>query len=633
MIVTIDYETYYSQEYSLTKQSEVEYILDDRFEAIMAAIKIGNGPTSTYVGHDAIAEALSKIDWDNTALLAHNTRFDGAILAWHFGHLPKMYLDTLSMARATTHWNLGRSSLKAVSDYLNLPPKGDEVVRAMGKHLEDFYPEELEEYQAYCVRDNENCWDIFQRLRPIFMASELQVIDLVLRMFILPQVLLDREILAEHLVEVQAERMAVLAEAGDIDKSIFSSTTKFVDLLRQYGVDVPTKTSPTTGSEIPAVAKNDRAFRELCQDTSMPLIVQAFLAARMSVKSTIEETRTQHLLRLSTQHWPVQGTGWGVVPLKYSGARTHRLSGDGGTNWQNFKRGSRIRAAIKAPCGHRIVHRDASQIEARIVAWLSNCSELVRDFALGVDVYCGFAHQIYGRLITRADVTERFIGKTSILSLGYASGPATFRQMLFVGGVQVSEEEARRIVYLYRAAYPEIPELWKLGDNLITQIVRLSGRAVLASRSPYRINYIEELAMLPVQAGFDGLWLPNGLCISYPGLHYNVIDGEASAVYFDPYNSPRKIYGAKVVENMSQALARIIVTDIAVRVYQLTGYHPFLSAHDSVGYCVPVSEVEDFDRELERQFAIVPLWAEGLPLASEGGWGVTLLDAERKLNA
>src|SRR4029077_13254757 len=111
---------------------------------------------------------------------------------------------------------------------------------------------------------------------------------------------------------------------------------------------------------------------------------------------------------------------------------------------------------------------------------------------------------------------------------------------------------------LYRDTFPEIPDLWRQGDGLITQMVGLSGRRVL-SRPMYRIT--EQLVMLPVQAGYDGLWLPNGLCISYPGLHYNVVAGEASAFYFDPYNSPRKVYGAKVVENMSQALARIIVTD------------------------------------------------------------------------
>jgi DNA polymerase len=396
---------------------------------------------------------------------------------------------------------------------------------------------------------------------------------------------------------------------------------------------VPTKISPTTGSEIPAVAKNDRAFRELCQDDSLPAIVQAFLAARMSVKSTIEETRTQHLLRLSTKRWPVQGAGWGVVPLKYSGARTHRLSGDGGTNWQNFKRGSRIRAAILCPPGHRIVHRDASQIEARMVAWLAGCGYLIDAFAEGRDVYCEFASQIYRREITREDKLERFIGKTSILSLGYASGPATFRQMLFVGNggisLQISEDEAKRIVYLYRDTFPEITYLWKEGDFIIGQILIASGRATRVWPAGWTVA---RLSNLPVMPGYDALWLPNGLCISYPGLHYTSYQGEMTAIYFDPYNSPRKIYGAKVVENMSQALARIIVTDIAVRVYQLTGYHPFLSTHDSLDYCVPISEVEDLDHELERQFAIVPNWAEGLPLASEGGWGVNLLDAERRVN-
>src|SRR6202040_1536873 len=118
-----------------------------------------------------------------------------------------------------------------------------------------------------------------------------------------------------------------------------------------------------------------------------------------------------------------RGERWAVVPLKYSGARTHRLSGDDKTNWQNFARISPIRAGIVAPPGYRVVHRDSSQIEARMVAWLAKCAKLLRAFAEGCDVYSEFASTIYLRNITRADIKERFVGKTAILGLGYNCGP------------------------------------------------------------------------------------------------------------------------------------------------------------------------------------------------------------------
>ena len=189
-VVTLDFETTYSKDYSLSKMSEAEYILDPRFEAIMVALKVGDQPSHVYVGGE-IEEALAQINWERTALAAHNMRFDGAILAWRYGYVPKLYLDTLSMARAITHWVLGKRSLKAGLTYLELPPKGDEILRAMGKRLVDFTPEELDAYAQYCARDNDNCYNIFTTFAGCFQNTELQLIDLILRMYILPQVQLD----------------------------------------------------------------------------------------------------------------------------------------------------------------------------------------------------------------------------------------------------------------------------------------------------------------------------------------------------------------------------------------------------------------------------------------------------------
>lgn len=657
-IVAGDFETFYSQDYSLSKMSEVEYILDPRFQTIMLTLKVDRAPTEVLIGHKAVAHRLSQLDWSRIGWVSHNTRFDGSILAWHYGCVPKLYLDTLSMARATTHWLLGRSGLKYLSDYLGLPPKGDEIVRALGKRLEDFAPAELQAYADYSVRDNENCRDIFDRLRPLFSDDELQLIDVILRMHILPQVRLNPDMLAQNLAQVRAEKAAAMQRVSQIDKSVFSSNQKFAALLETYGIEVPKKISQTTGLETFALAKNDRAFKELCMDDTLPMEVQAILAARVSAKSTIEETRSDNLLRLSRLQWtperlpdvdvetwdaavnhglvPSRGTGWAPVPLKYYGARPGRLSGDGGTNWQNFKRGSMIRESIEAPPGYRIVHRDSSQIEARLVATLAGCTMLIQAFAQGRDVYSEFASSVYRRPVTKADKGDRFVGKTSILGLGYGCGPPKFRHMLYIGNggmsMSIEEPEARRIVYHYRREYPEIPKFWGVCDALIAQIGESSGhrgfRSVVKDYEARR-----RLETMPVKAGFDALWLPNGMCISYPNIRYDRLpDGTQGFVYDGPYGETKKLYGAKCVQNICEGLGRIIVMSIAVRMYRLTGRHPFLTAHDSLSYCVPETEAQWWDAELDRQFAIVPDFLPGLPLASEGGWGVNLAAAERAEN-
>ena len=633
-IVTLDFETYYSQEYSLGKMSEIEYIKSPLWQTIMCTFKYDNAPTVVRIGDAAVRAELTSIDWTRNAMLSHNIRFDGSIAKWHYGVSPAMYLDTLSMARALTHSVLGKSSLKAVSDYLGLPPKGDEVVRAIGKRLENFTEAELQAYADYCVRDTDNCRAIFDIFRKVMPREELDLIDTVARMFIEPQCVLDPNVLATHLSEVRAEKALVMAKVAHLDKSVFSSNAKFAALLEECGVEVPTKISPVTGLSMPALAKNDRSFKELCSDADQPLDVQAMLAARLGSKSTLEETRTERLGKLSLLEWGAAGQGWAPVALKYYGSHTGRLSGDGGDNWQNFKRGSNIRKAIKAPPGMRVVHRDASQIEARGAGVLAGCHHLVHAFAQKRDVYSEFASDIYGKKVTKADVGLRFVGKTCILGLGYQCGGERLRHTLFIGngGVSVvlSLEEATDIVYKYRRKFHEIKDLWDRGNLMLGQMVERS-KPMSASNAVRRQlrNLNEEITYPCIEIGQDALWLPNGMAISYPNLR---CDSTGEFGYDGPYKEWRKLYGGKVLEHVDQALSRIIVMRTASRVKHSTGYRPFLTTHDSLDYIVPRDEAEPFDAYLETEFAVRPDFAPSWPLASEGGWGLTLYDAEKAVN-
>lgn len=635
-VLSVDLETYYSSEYSLSKMSEIDYILDPRFQFICASIKRDAAPTQRVWGREAVEARLRQEDWSQTALLAHNNRFDGAIIAWHLGLIPRLYLDTLSMARATTHCVIGRSSLKAVSDYLGLPPKGDEVVRAMGKRKEDFTSEEANAYMDYCDRDNDNCYDIFQIMRPAFPTSELSIIDWNLRMFIQPKVYLDSRVLAEHLAAVRSEKAQCMAAVAHIDKAVFSSSARFSALLEEHGVEVPMKVSTATGELIPALAKNDVDFRELCMDDSQPLIVQSLLAARLNSKSTIEETRTEKMLNLSLREWGDGAVGRAPIPLRYCGAHTTRFSGDGGFNWQNFKRGSRIRHAVRAPEGYVILHRDASQIEARMNASLARCLSLLTGFANGEDVYSIFASDVYGRPVTKADKGLRFVGKTSILGLGYGMGAPRFKVTLYIGNggqsLSIPLEESQRIVNLYRSKYAEIPRLWRAG-NAMVDVMMAIGRPYDGSTRPI-------MAAAPVIEGIDftsdALWLPNGLPVAYPDLQRSrdvMPNGTTSdQISYRGPNHRKHLFGGKVVENICQALCRVIITNIVNRVKVETQELPFLTTHDSLDYLVPIKEAEAWDAYLDRQFAIRPAFAPLLPLASEGGWGFTLADAEAAVN-
>ena len=115
-MITIDFETYYDKDFSLTKLTTEEYVRDPRFEVIGVAVKVNDGVTEWFSGDDQqTAIWLRQFDWENQFVLAHNAMFDAAILTWIFGQRPKAWLDTLSMARAVHGTEVGGSLAKLAS--------------------------------------------------------------------------------------------------------------------------------------------------------------------------------------------------------------------------------------------------------------------------------------------------------------------------------------------------------------------------------------------------------------------------------------------------------------------------------------------------------------------------------------
>lgn len=504
-IYTIDFETFYDRDFSLSKMTTERYVRDPRFEAILLGVKKNNGPVK-WIPKPLIEPFLKAVDFSKSAILCHNTAFDGAILSWHYGVKPKLWLDTLSMARPLHSVTVG-GSLKALAQYYKLGVKGDEVVNALGKRYADFSRQELERYAEYCVNDVELTYQLWLRLKKELPPSELLVIDQTLRMYTQPMIELDVPLLEKHLGEVRQRKEDILAELASamgmdakVDtlalKPILMSNNNLALMLRGLGVEPPTKISARTGKETYAFGKTDKGFTDLLEHPDER--VRAAVEARLGTKSTLEETRTEAFIGIA-------GRGPLPIMLNYYGAHTGRFSGGDKVNLQNLpSRGNTtIRQALKAPEGYEIIACDSSQIEARTVAWLAGQNDLVEAFAEGRDVYCEFASDVYGRIITKADTKERFVGKTGILSLGYGAGAAKFREMLRIqAGITIDEHEAERIVRLYRQKYWKIVQLWQTCNQILKD---MAG------------NRNGTLKGVITYDG-DGIMLPNKLRITYPAL-------------------------------------------------------------------------------------------------------------------
>lgn len=600
-VLTIDFETYYDQEFSLSKITTEEYIRSKQFEVIGVAVKINDSQTEWFSGtREQIKFWLGGFKWSESIAVAHNAAFDMAILNWCFGYKPKKIVDTLSMARAIHGTEVG-GSLSVLAQHYQLGEKGTEVVNALGKRRVDFSAEDLSRYASYCINDVDLTYELFNCLAHGFPISELNLIDLTIRMFTEPVLELDKRVLANHLLEVKTSKESLLKAVTMVDKEQLMSNHKFAETLRALGVEPPIKISPTTNKETYAFSKTDEEFKALLEHENLK--VQAIVAARLGVKSTIEETRTERLISIAER-------GALPIPLRYYAAHTGRWGGDDKVNMQNLPRSSPLKHAIFAPNKYVLVDSDSSQIEARTLAWLAEQNDLVEAFDNGEDVYKIMASAIYNKPMEEINKEERFVGKTTILGAGYGMGSVKFKAQLKVFGVDLPEDECKRIITVYRETYPQIPALW-----------RQAGRALLAIANEQTAPLGRE-GVLAVE-GSKGIRLPNGLCIKYPNLRCWVNDQGKEELVYDTKKGkatvPNRIYGGKVIENVCQALARITIAEQMLLIAKK--YKVVMTVHDAITCIVPETEAITGKEFVEMVMRIRPKWALDLPLNCEAGMG------------
>jgi DNA polymerase I-like protein with 3'-5' exonuclease and polymerase domains len=580
-------------------------VRDPRFEVIGVAVKVNDGETVWCTGsHDQIKSFLNTFDWGNHFALAHNAMFDAAIMTWRFGIRPKAWLDTLSMARAV----LGPTvsvSLAKLTEHFGLGAKGTEVNEAKGLRRADFAPDQLRQYGMYCCNDVDLTYALYKELDTSFPVKEKKLVDLTIRMFSDPVLVLDVPRLQSHLSEVQ-ERKRKLFEDANITPEVLNSNKKFAALLESFNVRPPMKISPTTEKPTYAFAKSDEEFTLLLDHPDER--VQAIVAARIGAKSTLEETRTERFIAIASH------TDNHVlpIPLKYYAAHTGRWGGSDSVNLQNLPsrgaQGGKLKRCITAPEGHVIIDCDSSQIEARVLAWLAGQYDLLERFAQKADVYRYMASLIYGKSIGEVTADERFIGKTTVLGAGYGMGATKFQAQLLTMGKSLDIDACKFIIKMYRQANPKIASWWN-GLTLLLEYM-VSNRA---------IDRLDVPGVLELSA-LTGIKLPNNMYINYPELRRDT-DGQYS--YTTRYGRNR-IYGGKVAENICQAVARCIIGEQMIEISKR--YRVALTVHDAIACVVPESESEEARAFIEQCMRTSPSWAVGLPLNCESGMARTYGD-------
>jgi hypothetical protein len=427
-ILAVDFETAWDRSsYTLSKMTTEEYVRDPRFKAWglcwkdvdMTAAPWTQGDPIEYqtvwVRQDRIRRWAASVDWSRTAVLAHNAQFDVTILSWVYGIQPAFIFDTLSMARALRGVEVG-NSLATLADAFGLPPKGKAVHSTDG--MLDTIPFQVEQELAdYCKHDTWLCEQVFLRLSQGYPVKELRLIDMTIKMYTRPLLRLDADMLETAIEEERNTREGLLSRIG-VEEAALASNPKFAEVLQTLGVEAPTKISKTTGEETLALAKNDALFQALLNSDNEDIAL--ICEARLRVKSTSERTRAQRFLDIANR-------GTLPVPLSYYGAGTGRWTAAKGSaiNMQNLKRGSFLRKAIMAPEEHVLVVGDLSQIEPRVLAWLSDYDSLLDIFRAGGDPYAQFGANMFSipGMTKETHSVERQSAKSALLGCFGGSTP------------------------------------------------------------------------------------------------------------------------------------------------------------------------------------------------------------------
>ena len=276
-----------------------------------------------------------------------------------------------------------------------------------------------------------------------------------------------------------------------------------------------------------------------------------------------------------------------------------------------------IRTAIIAKEGYTLCVADFSAIEARVIAWLSGETWRQKVFAEGGDIYCASASSMFGVPVVKHGVNGhlRQKGKVAELALGYCGGVNALKAMgaLDMG---LTEEELPNIVELWRQASPKIKELWYTVEKAAVYTVTTGNPMTIDHGITFRLEVDPFYGYR-----YMTIELPSGRKLFYPDPHIKLNNFDKEAVHFKTQLNnawvTESTYGGKLVENITQAVARDCLALTLTRLYD-NGLPAIMHIHDEAVIEVPKGEADEYLDIVEKTFALPIPWAEGLVLTAAG---------------
>lgn len=678
-IVVLDFETYWnSKDYTLSKIGPISYIRDSRFSAQLMSYIVTDASTMTYdrvrvAEHDNIPAVLAalKLDAPDVVTVAHNGNgFDFLILSEIYHVVPRIAIDTMCMERWTGVSRIQNESLKSMAKFFQCGEKVEGTVISDGrKWPDDFTPDERTAFIQYCRNDTEQCFLSFKAMLPFMTADALLFSSITAKMACNPVLRLDDGMLTAYLNELSDKvtkarndinKMFMFKSDEDFLKAIRSSTS-FVKMLELLGRKPPMKYSvaksetkrkkleaegKTNLSEedyavyTPALAKSDLDFVAMASDADER--VALLVRTRLENNSSIQRSRAEtfHALAKSGRPMPVMLNAFKAHTSRYTAGNSEGSSDK--LNLQNLSKRDpsqlTLRKAVQAPEGMALVACDSSQIEARILAYVANETELVDAFRRGADPYADLAEKIFqipsekihkgAKSGDKKLKAYRNVGKVGILSAGYGVGWRKYADTLLRQGVRLSSdidqhyEMAHHAHNVYRASNPNIVAFWDTCQTVI-KAMYLGYSGEFGGPNDNIFQY----SVAPICGRDDVPTIigPNKYTLRYFKLSCEVSEKNNREEYYytrvkGKSELKTKIYGGALAENLCQYLAFALLQWQACRMTE-QGIRLIANIHDSFLAICPEDEAEYTKSVMESCMSSVPDWLGDFPVACEAEIG------------
>jgi DNA polymerase len=650
--ICLDIETFSSAD--LRKTGVYRYVEDSNFEILLLSYAIDGGEIKTIdlaQGEKMPEKLIHALLSDDVIKWAFNAQFERVCISeWlkrqgyvlekplPFGHDPEYlhylspkswYCDMawsaylglpLSLEGVGEVLGLDKQKLKTGKDlirYFSLPCKATRANGGRTRNLPSHDPEKWELYKSYNKRDVETELLIHDKLSRFPMQDkeweiyhrDQEINDL--------GILLDKD-LAKNAIRmneaVREESMAKLKRITGLENP--NSVLQLKEWLLSKGIATE--------------SLDKKAVKELLKDTSG------------DVKEVLE-TR-QELAKSSVKKYEAMrdcvcrdGRARGLLQF-YGANRTGRFSGRL-IQVQNLPRNKMedlelarklvkdgdleslsllfdsipqvlselIRTAFIPKKGRIFLVADYSAIEARVLTWLAEETWRMALFSEGGDIYCRSASEMFGVPVEKHGVNAhlRQKGKIAELACGYGGSVGALKAM---GALEMglSENELPNLVSAWRATNPNIVMLWQDIDRAAIATVRERSR----KKEVKNIRFRYESGMLIIT-------LPSGRELFYakPRIEENRFGGE-SITYEGVGTGKRweriETYGAKLVENIVQAISRDILCN-ALMTFQYSDI--VMHVHDEIVIeADPRMSVQAVCDQMSR----TPKWAKGLKLDADG---------------